>query len=152
LSTYATSAFPDEVPKRRYGKNVRRNKKSPSIKQANNCASARAVKGRLKKVDMVPVPALGCIVTLDSGTPPMIQQYHLTISQFPDYSCPYFKEMLTKAKGGRSQWAHCKHLYFVFTVICGFDANVDAFIHAPTLSFDEVKLILETGLLTHPTS
>jgi hypothetical protein len=152
LSSYATPAFPDEVPKRRHGKNVRRNKKSPSIKQANNCASAGAYKGRIRKVDMVPVPALGCIVTLDSGTPSTIQQYHLTISQFPDCSCPYFKEMLTKAKGGRSQWAHCKHLYFVFTVICGFDADVDAFIHAPTLSFNEVKLVLESGLLTHPTS
>ena len=97
-------------------------------------------------------PALGCIVTLDSGTHPTIQQYHLTILQFPNCSCPYFKEMLTKAKGGRSQWAYCKHLYFIFTVICGFDAEVDAFIHAPTLSFNEVKLVLESGLLTHPTS
>jgi len=38
------------------------------------------------------------------------------------------------------------------TLICGFDAEVDAFIHAPTLSFNEFKLVLESGLLTHPTS
>ncbi len=101
---------------------------------------------------MVPVPTFGWIITLDSGTHPTIQQSHLTILQFPNCSCPYFKEMLTKAKGGRSQWAHCKHLYYDFNVVCGFDAAVDAFIHAPPLSLNEVKLILETGLLTHPTS
>ena len=35
----------------------------------------------------LPVRALGCIVTLDSDTPPTIQQYHLTFFQFLDCSC-----------------------------------------------------------------
>lgn len=131
---------------------MRRNKKGPSTKQANNCASGVTLKGRIRKVDMVPAPTLGCILTLDSDIDPQIQQYHLTISEFPDCSYPYFKEMLTKAKGGHSQWAYCKHFYFIFTVICGLDSEDDSFIHAPTYNITEVKLVLGLGLLSHPMS
>ena len=152
LSEYIPPAFPDDHPKRRFGKNIRRNPNAPSTKHSNNCAFALSLKGRLRNVSMVPIPALGCIVSLDSGTPPKIEQYLITIGQFPDCSCPYFKEMSTKALGKRGQWSNCKHLYFIFTVKCGLDPNVDVFMHAATLSFNEIKVVLQSGLLSHPTS
>ena len=152
LSQYTPPALPDDHPKRRFGKNIRRNPKAPSTKNSNNCASALTVKGRLRKVCMIPLPAFGCIVTLDSGTPPKVEQYLITIGQFPDCSCPYFKEMSTKALGKRGQWTNCKHLYYIFTVICGLDPKSDVFMHAASLSFNEIKLVLQAGLLSHPTA
>jgi hypothetical protein len=54
-----------------------------------------------------------------------------------------------KALGKQGQWANCKHLYFVFTVIYRLDTEVDDFIHAPSFSFNEVKHVLENGILKH---
>ena len=99
LSEYIPPAFPDDYPKRRFGKNIRRNPNAPSTRHSNNYGSAFSLKDRLRKVSMIPVPALGCIVTLDLGTPPKIEQYLMTIGQFPDCTSPYFKEMPTKALG-----------------------------------------------------
>lgn len=84
-----------------------------------------------------------------SGTHPKVQQYHLTVSQLPACTCPNFKEMATKALGKRGQWANCKHLYYIFTVICGLDSESDTFMHVASFSFNEVKRVLESGLLTH---
>jgi hypothetical protein len=42
---------------------------------------------------------------------------------------------------------NCKHLYYIFVKVSNLDAEVNLFIHAPTFSFNEVKLILEGGLL-----
>jgi hypothetical protein len=99
LASYTTPAYPDEFPTRRSGKLIRRNKKAPSTKHANNCASALSLKAKVHKLCMLPAPALGCIVSLDSGMPPKVQQYYLTISQMPACTCPNFKEMATKAIG-----------------------------------------------------
>jgi hypothetical protein len=96
---------------------------------------------------MIPHPGYGCIIILNSRIPPNIQQYMITIGTFPDCSCPYFKEMVMKALGKRGQWTNCKHLYFIFIVICRLDAEVDDFIHAPSFSFNEVKYVLENGIL-----
>jgi hypothetical protein len=60
--------------------------------------------------------------------------------------------MATKALGKRGQWANCKHLYYVFTIICGLDPDSDTFIHAANFSFNEVKQIIQSGLLTQTTS
>ena len=149
LASYTTPAYPDEYPTRRSGKLIRRNKNAPSTKHANNCASALSLKGTVRKLCMLPAPALGCIVSLDSGTAPRVQQYYLTISQLPSCSCPYFKDMATKAIGKRGQWANCKHLYFLFTVVCGLDSESDTFIHAASFSFNEVKRVLQGGLLKY---
>jgi hypothetical protein len=91
----------------------------------------------------------GCIVILDSGVPPKVQQYLITIGSFPECSCQYFKDMAAKSLGKRGQWANCKHLYFVFTIIGSLDSDRDAFIHAPSFSFNEVKRILESGILAN---
>jgi hypothetical protein len=57
--------------------------------------------------------------------------------------------MVTMALGRRGQWANCKHLYFIFIVICRLDAKVDDFIYAPCFSFNEVKGILVNEILNH---
>jgi hypothetical protein len=57
--------------------------------------------------------------------------------------------MATKALGKRGQWANYKHLYFVFTVIGSLNFDRDAFIHALSFSFNEVKRILESGILAN---
>jgi hypothetical protein len=57
--------------------------------------------------------------------------------------------MATKSLDRRGRWASCKHLYFVFTIIGSLKSERDAFIHAPTFSFNEVMQILESGILAY---
>jgi hypothetical protein len=147
LSSYPIPASPEEHPKIRSGKKIRRIKNTPTTKQANNCASSLILMGQIRKVTMIPHPGFGCIITLDSGAPPKVEQYLITIGSFPDCSCEYFKDMATKSLGKRGGWASCKHLYFVFTVIGSLNSDRDPFIHAPSFSFNEVKQILESGIL-----
>jgi hypothetical protein len=147
LASFSTLASPDEYPKTRSGKTIRRNNNTPTTTQANNCASSLTLKGHLCKVTMIPHPGFGCIVTLDSGAPPKVEQYLITIGSFPECSCEHFKDMATKSLGKRGQWASCKHLYFVFTVIGSLNSDRNPFIHAPSFSFNEVKQILESGIL-----
>lgn len=152
MNSLPTPEFADDYPKTRSGKSIRRNPKAPTTKQANNCASAITLQGRIKQVTMIPHPGFGCIVTFESGMIPNTHQYMITISLFPECSCPYFKEMLAKSLGKRGQWSHCKHLYYIFNVICNMDPEVDVFIHAPSFSFDEVKRVIERGVLSHLSS
>jgi hypothetical protein len=147
LSSYPIPASPEEHPKIRSGKKIRRIKNTPTTKQANNCASSLILMGQIRKMTMIPHLGFGCIVTLDSGAPPKVEQYLITIGSFPDCSCEYFKDMATKSLGKRGGWASCKHLYFVFTVIGSLNSDRDPFIHAPSFSFNEVKQILESGIL-----
>jgi hypothetical protein len=149
LASFPTPASVDDYPKTRSGKSIRRNNNAPSTKQANNYASALTLKGQICKVTMIPHPGYGCIVTLDSGAPPKVKQYLITIGTFPECSCAFFKDMATQSLGRRGGWASCKHLYFVFTVIGSLKSERDAFIHAPTFSFNEVKQILESGILAY---
>jgi hypothetical protein len=139
LTSFPTPAFVDDCPKTRSGKSICRNNNAPNTKFANNCASSLTLKGHIRKVTMIPHPKYGCIVTLDSGAPPKVQQYLITIGTFPECSCEYFKDMATKSLGKRGGWASCKHLHFVFTVIGSLKSERDAFIYAPTFSFNEVK-------------
>jgi hypothetical protein len=147
LSSYSIPASPEKHPKIRSGKNIRRIKNAPTTKQANNCASSLILKGQICKVTMIPHPGFGCIVTLDSETPTKVQQYLITIGSFPDCSYEYFKDMATKSLGKHGGWAICKHLYFVFTILGSLNSDRDPFIHAPSFSFNEVKQILESGIL-----
>jgi hypothetical protein len=83
LGSFFTPTFVDDCPKTRSGKSIRRNNNAPSTKQANNCASSLTLKGQIRKVTMIPHPGYGCIVTLDYGAPPKVQQYLITIGTFP---------------------------------------------------------------------
>jgi hypothetical protein len=149
LASFPTPASVDDCPKTRSGKSIRRNNNAPSTKQANNYASALTLKGQIRKVTMIPHPGYGCIITLDSGAPPKVQQYLITIGTFPECSCEFFKDMATKSLGRYGGWASCKHLYFVYTIIGSLKSERDAFIHAPSFSFNEVKQILESGILAY---
>jgi hypothetical protein len=149
LSSFSTPTSPDDYPKTRSRKTIRRNNNAPTTKQANNCASSLTLKDHLRKVTMILHPGFGCIITLDSGAPPKVEQYLITIGSFLKYSCEYFIDMAIKSFGKRGQWANCKHLYFIFTVIGKLDSDRDAFIHAPSFSFNEVKQILESSILAN---
>jgi hypothetical protein len=102
LSSYFTPASPDDYPKTRSDKIIRRNNNAPTTKHANNFASSFTLKGHLRKVTMIPHPGFGCIVILDSRAPPKIEQYLITIGSFSECPCPYFKDMATKSLGKRS--------------------------------------------------
>jgi hypothetical protein len=149
LSSYPIPATPYDHPKFRSSKNIRRNKNTPTTKHTNSCASSLTLKGHLRQVTMILHPGFGCIITLDSGVLPKVQQYMITIGSFLDCCYEYFKDMAAKSLGKRGQWANCKHLYFVFTVLGSLEINRDAFIHAPSLSFNEVKQVLESGILAN---
>jgi hypothetical protein len=111
--------------------------------------SSLTLQGHLCQVTMIPHPGFGCIIILDSEVPPKVQQYLITIGSFLECSCQYFKDIATKALGKRGQWANYKHLYFFFTVIGSLSSDRDAFIYAPSFSFNEVKRILESGILAN---
>jgi hypothetical protein len=130
LASFPTPASANEIPKSRSGKCILKNNNAPSTKQANNYASSLTLKGQIHKVKMIPHPGYGCIVILDSGTLPKVQQYLITIGTFPECSCKYFKDMASKSLDKHGGWASCKHLYFVFTVIGSLKSERDAFIHA----------------------
>ena len=149
LASFPTPANENDFLKTKSGKSIGRNINAPNIQQANNCASSLTLKDQIRKVTMNPHLGYGCIVTLDSGAPPRVHQYLITIGTFPECSCQNFKDMATKSLGKHGRWASCKHLYFVFTVIGSFKSERDAFIHAPTFSFNEVKQILESGILAY---
>jgi hypothetical protein len=147
LSSYPIPTLADDHPKIRSDKKIQRIKNVPTTKQANNCASSLTLKGHLRKMTMIPHPGFGCIVTLDSRVPPKVEQYLITIGSFPECSCEYFKDMATKSLGKHGGWASCKHLYFVFTIIGNLNSDRDPFIYAPSFSFNEMKQILESGIL-----
>ena len=90
---YPIPSSPDEHPHSWAGKVIRRNPKASTVKQQNNCAFALTVNGRIGKVTMVPHPGFGCIVSFYSGAQPHSKNYMVTISSFPECSCPNFKEM-----------------------------------------------------------
>ena len=152
LSSYPVPDEADEHPKIRGGKRIRRNPKSPTTMQANNSATARTLTAHIERVTMVPHLGFGCIVSLVSGKEPRAQKYTMSISSFPSCTCPYFEEMILKSLGGRGQWAYCKHMYYIFTVICGLDGEVEPFLHAPSFSFNEVKRVLLSGILVYVNS
>jgi hypothetical protein len=149
LASFPTPTSTYDCPKTMSGKSIRRNNNAPNTKYANNCASSLTLKGHIHKVTMIPHLGYGCIVTLDSRAPPKVEQYLITIGTFLECSCEYFKDMATKSLGKHGGWTSCKHLYFVFTVISSLKSERDAFIHAPTFSFNEVKQILESGILAY---
>ena len=114
LITLPTPPFLNDHLNARSGKDILRNKKGPTIKHTNNYSSTLTLKGHVRQITKIPYPKFRCIITLDLEIPPKIQQDIFTIGSFPNYSCPHFKELVTKALGKRGQWTNCKHLYFIF--------------------------------------
>jgi hypothetical protein len=149
LDSVPVPADADRYPGKREGKLVKRTATRPNPQQRLSMGSADSLKAQLRSVTMIPHPGHGCIIALDSMTPPDVTQYHITISSLPGCTCPAFKKTMTNFRG-RSQFSYCKHVYYIFLKVCHRNPDVDLFIHAPTFSFNEVKVILESGILTHP--
>jgi hypothetical protein len=141
----------DVYPKTQKSKNMRRSITCASSKHMQNIDSARAMKASILKVVMIPQPGFGCVVTLQSKPAPTESVYHLSISAYPDCNCPAFKETMAKLGRRRCLFRPCKHLYYLYIQVCKLEADHDLFMHAPTLSFLEVKTILERGILAHAT-
>jgi hypothetical protein len=149
LSAVPVPAEPDRYPGKRDGKIVKRTATRPNPAQRLSMASSDSMKACIRSINMIPHPGHGCIIGLETQNPPTISQYQVTISSFVGCTCPAFKKMMTKFRG-RTQFSYCKHVYFIFLKVCKRHPEADLFIHAPTFSFNEVKLVLESGILTHP--
>ena len=133
----------------RSGKRIRRNPNAPTEKHYNNCASALSVQGKILRLLLVPPTALGCIVSLESKGAREVKTYMLTVGAFPSCSCPDFKKMLGMSLGKRGAWLNCKHLYYIFNIVCELDPDEDIFIHAPSFSWNEVKRVVQVLLVKH---
>jgi hypothetical protein len=143
---------PDFIPPTRLSKFVRRSSNAPSVKQRQMAASAEAMHDTVMKLTMIPQPGFGCIITLQSKSEPQPPIYQVTVSSLQECNYAYFLDMISKFGRKRNSYMNCKHLYYIFIKVSNLDADVNLFIHAPTFSFNEVKLILDGGLLTHSTS
>jgi hypothetical protein len=149
MAELPTPAQADQYPTLRFGKKIRRTNNGPCVQQRNKWESALNVDGQITSVTMIPHPGIGCIILFQSRKKAKVEDYRITISTFPSCICPDFVEMSSRALGKRRSWVNCKHLYFIFRVTCNLDQYQDTFIHAPSLSFNEVKHILESGIMKH---
>ena len=141
--TYERPLHSDKPPCIRNGKNIRRNEKAPTDDHRNQWESARNVTGTILGVNILPYPGLGCVITLQSGIEPHHMVNRVTLSNFPACTCLSFSGMVSASIGKRGKYVNCKHLYYIFRYLCKVDANKDKFIHAPSLSMDEVMILLE---------
>ena len=144
LSTLQVPKNPQQYPGTRKSKSIRLSNSGPSSRQLLNINSAKAMQASILKVTMIPQPGFGCIITLQSKPPPTDCVYQLTISSYTNCTCPDFKEIIP--------FKYWKHLYYIFVKVCALDPELDLFIHAPTFSFNEIKLVLESGILTTSTA
>lgn len=119
-----------------------------SIKQKNCWESADNLTAHINSVTMLPYPAIGCIILLQSSKGQKTCEYRLTIGSFPECSCGDFKDMLIQSKKN-GVWYYCKHLYYIFRVVCNLDYNEDLFVHSATFSFNETKRFLDARILKH---
>ena len=152
LSILQVLENPQQFCRSRKLKSIRRSNSGPSSRQLLNIYSAKVMQASILKVIMIPQLGFGCIITLQSKPPPTDCVYQLTISSYPNYTCSAFKEMKSKFSRRGGPFKYCKHLYYIFVEVCALDPQLDLFIHAPTFSFYEIKLVLESGILTTSTS
>ena len=100
---------------------------------------------------MLPFPGLGGIVVLETEAHPNKNVYRITLGQFPTCTCPDFVNMVVSAIGGRQQYLNCKHLYYLYRYFYKMHIHDHKFIHAPSYSFNELKLILlSAGIIILP--
>ena len=152
FSTLQVLENPQHFPGTKKSKLVRRSNTSPSSKQLLSINSAMALEASILKVTMIPQPGFGCIISLQSKPSPIDCVYQLTVSSYPDCTCLAFKETMSKFGRRGFAYKHCKHLYYIFVKVCALDPEVDLSIHAPTLSFNEIRLVLKRGILIHSAS
>ena len=144
--TVPTPEAPDAFPTLRDGCRIRRLPAGKvSIKQRNRWESAAILDARINQVTLIPYPVNGGIVLLHCKKAQRTTEYRLTIGTTPDCSCEDFKDMFVRTKK-RGAWYYCKHLYYIFHVLCKFHVEDDHFVHAPTFGFNEVKKVMDRGV------
>jgi hypothetical protein len=149
LSSYPNPASLDDHPKTKSCKNIRKKQERAHNKICQQLRILSNLEGSSLLGHDDSHTGCRCIIILASGVPPKIQQYMITIGSFPECSCEYFKDMAAKSLGKHGQWVNCMHLYFVFIVLGSLDSDRDTFIHVPSFSFNEVKQVLESGILAN---
>jgi hypothetical protein len=90
-------------------------------------------------VTVPPFCSLGAIISLESGVEHDKKVYQITISHFPECTCPDFLNMAVVSIGKRAPYVNCKHLYYIFCYFCKMNCQDDKFIQSPSFSFNEVK-------------
>jgi hypothetical protein len=123
-------------------KTIQRNTNAPTAEHRNKWESAHNIKGTVFGVTILPFPGLEAIISLESGVEPDKKVYQITISHFPECTCPDFLNMAVTLIGKRGQYIDCKHLYYIFRYFCKMNCEGNKFIHSPSFSFNEVKQLL----------
>jgi hypothetical protein len=133
---------PDNYPITRNSKSIRQNANASTAEHHNKWKSIRNIKGTVFGITVLSFPGLGAIISLESGIEPDKKVYRITISHFPECTCPDFVNMDVASIGKRGQYINCKHLYYIFRYFCKMNCEDDKFIHSPSFSFNEVKQFL----------
>jgi hypothetical protein len=91
----------------------------------------------------VPPPGYGIVYTVHTpGSIAKQQLYEVTIGYFPSCTCIDFISMKANVLGnGKKKWIYCKHVYFIFQRFMGYTTE-DNFVHCPTWTVNEVKMML----------
>ena len=152
MSEIRIPEFLDFINSTKLPKVVRRSNIAPSAKQRQIIVSAIVIDGIVLMFTMTPQPGFGCIIPLRSNSEPQPPIYHVTVSSYPKCNCANFLDMVSKFGRKCNSNMNYKYLYYIFIKVSNLDAEVNLFIHVPTFSFNEVKFILEGGLLIQPTS
>jgi hypothetical protein len=140
----------DIYPTTRNSKSIRRNANTPTAEHHNKWESAHSIKGTVLGVTILPFFSLGAIISLESGVEPDKKVYQITISHFPECTCPDFFNMAVASIGKQGQYVNCKHLYYNLSYFCKMNCEDDKFIHSPSFSFNEVKQLLVRIIIVNP--
>jgi hypothetical protein len=90
------------------------------------------------------------IITIKTRILTNSHQYQVMIGNFPSCNCPNFINVSTSALGNKGKWVPCKHIYWIFCHVVHCNPKLDICIHQPTLSFDEVFILLQRETFVVP--
>ena len=102
----------------------------------------RNIKRTVFGLTVLPFLGLGVIISLESRVDSNKKVYRITISHYPERTCPDFQNMTIASIRKWGQYVNCKHLYYIFCYFCKMNCEDDKFIHSSSLSFNEVKQLL----------
>jgi hypothetical protein len=126
----------DVHPTFKFGKTMRRNPTTPTTYHKNKCNNVGLTDGYyVVGVTAIPYPSYGVIINIVSKVD---IRYCITIGDIPHCTCPDFTKMSSQALGNKGKLVYCKHLHYMFGILCKVDYESDRFIHAPTYTYNEV--------------
>ena len=132
---------PDAHPTLKFGKSVHCNLATPTIDYKNKWENAELMGSYyVVEITAIPYPGFGVLINIVSKED---ITYRVTIGDMPHCTCPDFIKMSSQSLGKKNKWVYCKHVYYVFRILCKVDYNSDKFIHASTYSYNEVMRLLE---------